>query len=160
MARAKYLKNAFALCLLIATVGPGLWAQFTSSIEGTITDVTGATGPDVDLVLSQGDTGVTHNSRTNSAGYYVFPTFPPGRYSLTATKPGFETVRQSGIIIETQRVQNVSLTPKVGAVTQEITVTGAATPIERTNPKVSTLVSNEYFQNVVLPSKTGHATSL
>ena len=65
--------------LLVMVLGSGAaLAQFSSSIEGTVTDSTGAIVASAQVVLTAVDTGVTNSTETNSAGYYRFPSL--GRY--------------------------------------------------------------------------------
>src|SRR5437773_4558466 len=118
-----------------------LHAQFTSSVQGTVADPTGSIVPEVRLALSNVDTGVTIETASNEAGIFRFPDLPPGRYRLRATKTGFQTVIQENIVLESGRVQSVSLAMPLGAVTQEVTVTAALTAVETTNPKISAVLT-------------------
>ena len=49
------------------------FGQFSSSIEGTVTDSTGAIVPGAKVVLTGTATGVKNTAITNSAGFYKFP---------------------------------------------------------------------------------------
>ncbi|MGH9721724.1 MAG: carboxypeptidase regulatory-like domain-containing protein, partial [Bryobacteraceae bacterium] len=146
------LRNDVRLCIAIALAAfaPALWAQFTSSVNGTVADQTGAVVPEVRLALTNVQTGVTIDTACNAAGIYRFPDLPPGRYRLRASKTGFQTVVQENIVLESGRIQEISIVLPVGAVTQEVTVTGVAVSVETTNPKISTVVTNEYVQNIPL----------
>src|SRR5207245_1467103 len=126
-------------------------AQFTTSVEGTVADQTGAAVAEAKLTLTNIDTGVALETLSNSSGTYRFPNVPPGKYKLRVTKPGFQTVIHESIVLESGRVQSVPVSLAVGAISQEITVAAAVTPVETTNPKISTTVTNEYAQNIPLP---------
>src|SRR2546428_319045 len=64
--------NACAL-LLVALFVPALYGQFTSSAQGTVVDETGAVVPDVELRLSNVNTGVTLTTQSNEAGVFRYP---------------------------------------------------------------------------------------
>src|SRR5579864_9248492 len=60
------------------------WAygQFSSAIEGSTTDATGAIIPSAKVVLTNTDTGVSQALESNSAGVYRFSALGPGHYKL------------------------------------------------------------------------------
>lgn len=126
------------LALLLAAP---VYAQFNSAIEGIVSDPSGAVIPDVDVTLSNVDTGVSYKARTASSGYYRFSALPAGKYKVTARKEGFQTVIQENVVLEAVRVQSVPLTMTVGAVRTEVTVTAAPPAVETTEAHVSGLVS-------------------
>src|SRR2546430_4460067 len=60
---------------------------------------------------------------------------------MRATKTGFKTVIRENIVLESGRIQSVSITLPLGAVSQEVTVTGALSALETSNAKISTVVT-------------------
>jgi hypothetical protein len=138
------------VCLFCAFFASILQAQFTSSAQGTVLDQTGSIVPEVRLALTQVETGVTIETASNAAGIFRFPDMPPGKYKLRATKTGFQTVIRENIVLESGRVQSVSITLPLGAVSQEVTVTGALSALETSNAKISTVVTADYVQNFPL----------
>src|SRR5262249_11780016 len=139
--------SACAFCAFFASI---LQAQFTSSARGTVLDQPGSIVPEVRLALTQVETGVTIETASNAAGIFRFPDMPPGRYKLRATKTGFQTVIRENIVLESGRIQSVSITLPLGAVSQEVTVTGALSALETSNAKISTVVTADYVQNFPL----------
>src|SRR5579884_4495877 len=89
------MKLAFILCVLASlpawiSTGWLLRAQgVESSIEGTVTDSSGAAIAGAEIVLTNTQTGVVRSTRSDSSGRYSFPTVQPGEYSLSVTKQGF-----------------------------------------------------------------------
>jgi hypothetical protein len=131
----------FVAGIVLLFVAMPLRAQFDSAIEGIVSDSSGAVIPDVEVALTNQDTGVAREGTTNAAGYYRFPSLPAGKYKVTATKSGFQTVVQPDIVLEAVRVQSVPLTMNIGTVTTQITVTGAPPVVETTEAHVSGLTS-------------------
>lgn len=146
----KALRYASAIAILLILFCPTVRAQFTSSVQGTVIDQSGAVVPEVQLALTNVDTGVTITTRSNESGIYRYPDLPPGKYRLRATKTGFQTLVQENIILESGRVQSVPVTLTVGAISQEVTVREFVIPVETSNPKVSSTVTNEYIQSIPL----------
>src|SRR2546426_10872448 len=85
---------ASVCAILLAFSTPTLFAQFTSTVQGTATDESGAIVPDVVLRLTNIDTGVVVTTQSNESGLFRFPDLPPGRYQLRASKAGFQVLVQ------------------------------------------------------------------
>src|ERR1700678_954996 len=86
-----------------------LFAQFRSSIEGTVTDASGAVVAGAQIVLTNQDTAVALTSASNEAGLFRFPSLGLGTYTLTATKQGFETFKQENIALAAEEKRTVPL---------------------------------------------------
>ena len=77
---------ASGLALLAAPAS----AQFRASIQGTVTDSTGAIIPNATLTLLDTDTNRTLTATSNDSGTYNFNALAPDHYTLTATAAGFQ----------------------------------------------------------------------
>ncbi len=97
-ARLCTLLFCFAILLFVAKVS----AQATGagSIQGTVTDSSGALVPNAPIMLTESATHVTLTTKTSSGGEYAFPNIHVGTYSLTVTAPGFETFTSTGNVLE------------------------------------------------------------
>ena len=84
----------FALCICI----PGrLSAQGFGSINGTVTDASGAVVADAEVTATQAGTGIMSKTTTGGQGNFVFPILAPSVYNISATRPGFEAYTQKGV---------------------------------------------------------------
>ena len=90
-----------ALAVLIAAwlLSFQLVAQIggNGTIEGVISDPSGATMPGATVEATQIATGVKTVRQTTAAGYYVLASMPPGEYTLKVTANGFETLVQEHV---------------------------------------------------------------
>src|SRR5712691_10972477 len=127
-----------ALGLLLSTPA---FAQFRSGIEGTVTDASGGVVPDAKVTLTNVDTGVSTTVPSNADGLFRFPSLPPGRYKLTATKQGFATTTQENITLAAEEIRTVPLALKAGAVTEVVTITAEANPIQLSEAKIASDIS-------------------
>jgi hypothetical protein len=102
------MKTAFsaaALALLLLAISiPAIGQGFFSTVTGTVTDSSKALIPGVTIKATAVDTGVVTNTVTNEAGIYSFGNLLPGKYTISATLPGFQTKN----ITDVQLSQNVS----------------------------------------------------
>src|SRR5215467_9511715 len=113
-----------ALAIFLSGSSPHfLFAQSNgSSVEGTVQDSSGAAIRDCEVTLLNTETGGRFNTQTDGAGLYVFPTIPPGLYSLKVSKEGFKahSVTDFRVTISQHVTQNVTL--EVGAVSESVIV--------------------------------------
>ncbi|MGH9343371.1 MAG: carboxypeptidase-like regulatory domain-containing protein, partial [Terriglobia bacterium] len=92
-----------------------------STIQGTVTDSTGAVIRNAAIHVVDKATGAASNTKSNGVGFYQAPGLLAGAYTLTVTAPGMKTYVYAVEILATQTaVVNPVMT--AGAVTQQITV--------------------------------------
>ena len=70
------------------------WAQ--NSLQGTVSDPSGATVPGASVVLD--GPGGGKRARTDNAGEYAFSRLAPGRYSVKVAAKGFGAARRDVVV--------------------------------------------------------------
>ena len=88
----------FAMMCLMMCV-PGLHAQTTASLSGTITDPTGAVIPGAQITLTDTVTGAQRKTTSNGAGAFTMTALLPGTYDLAVDAKGFQSYVQRGIVL-------------------------------------------------------------
>ncbi len=111
-----------ATALALAIGCSAAWAQSgAGSIQGTVTDATGAVIPGASIHVVNQATGVAVDSKSTNVGFYQVPSIFAGTYVVTITAPRMKTyVRTIELLVDQTAVINAALTP--GAVTQQIQV--------------------------------------
>ena len=71
--------------LMLTCMTTAAWAQFASSLEGTITDSTGGLVPGASVTILNEATGATQTVTTTGAGYYRFTALPGATYTVRVT---------------------------------------------------------------------------
>jgi len=107
-------------------------AQYRTSIQGAVTDTTGAVVRGANLTLTNPATGEKQVRVSNDAGVYNFNALPAAPFRLEVEKDGFEkkVIDNLQLIPEQANAVNVQLT--VGAASQTITVNAETTPLLQT----------------------------
>jgi carboxypeptidase family protein len=109
----------------------------TSTVLGTVTDSTGAVAPEATIQLRNVDNGQTYKIQSDVSGEFRFLTVPVGQYELTAEKTGFAKTVHSAFAVHAAEPVHIDVVLRVGAVTEQVTVTGGNLPV------VNTLTANE-----------------
>src|ERR1017187_2116668 len=104
----------------------------TGSLNVTVVDPDGALIPGAKLVLKDLGTNDIHTATTGSTGALVIPYLNPAAYSLSVSKPGFSSSEYGKVTIQTNQVTNLTVSLKVGAASDTVTVSADTSPIFNT----------------------------
>jgi Carboxypeptidase regulatory-like domain len=153
----RMLALAAAVALVISV--PAIMAQSgAGSIQGTVTDSTGAVIPNALIHVVNSATNVATNTTSNGVGFYQVPALFTGTYSVTVTAPGMKTYKTS---IELLVAQNAVINPAMttGAVTQQVEVAANAVQLTTTdNGTITSTLENARIEE--LPMNGRVLTSL
>jgi hypothetical protein len=135
------------IVLLIATT-PRAWSQDNATINGTVTDSTGALVPNAEISLTNPATGQVRTETSNSAGAYRFANVGIGTYALTATGSGFEKYTKTGIVVHPAQSLEENVTLAVGSQAQTVTVAADALQVQSETSELSTLISGQQVEQL------------
>jgi hypothetical protein len=146
------------LVAVLLTVGR-LSAQLnTATLQGTTTDPTGSTIPDSEVNVLNSDTGAVRTTRTGSQGEYTFTSLQPGTYEVTVSHAGFQTTKQTNVILSVGQTALLNVSLSVGSVTETLEVHTTAGSIENTDTSLGTVI--EQKRTVDLPLNGRQFTQL
>jgi Carboxypeptidase regulatory-like domain len=92
----------------------------SGSLLGTVTDASGATVPNAQVVMTETNTGVSRATRTGEAGNYVFGDVPPGTYTVSVELTGFKKAVRSGVDVLVNATIRADLNLQPGSVSEVI----------------------------------------
>ncbi|MGZ4837451.1 MAG: TonB-dependent receptor domain-containing protein [Terriglobales bacterium] len=113
-----------------------------ASLEGTVTDSTGAVVPNVAVKLTNTGTGAVFTIATNESGYFRFPVIPVGAYQLNATRDGFAPYIQKSIDVAVGAKVNLPIVLAVAGQKEKVEVTGELPVVETTRTQLSSVVDD------------------
>ncbi len=128
------MRMKWGIMLLCATLLPAnLMAQSqanTGSIEGTVSDSSGAGVPGASITIQNTDTNFARKLTSDNTGRFRGVLLPLGGYKLTVTAPRFGTLVRTGLDLAVGQSINLALTLTVANVTETVNVEGEAPVIE------------------------------
>jgi hypothetical protein len=128
------------------------WAQQSNvgTVNGTVLDSSGAAIAAADVIVMNPATNLTQSTVTTSAGIYVIKLLPVGTYTVSVTKNGFEKAAKTGVEVIAGQTFTVDFELKVGATTQQITVTASSPVVNATDSTQGTTRTLQEIESLPL----------
>lgn len=126
----------------------------TGSINGTITDPSGAVLPASSVSLVNVATGVVRKVQADAAGLYAFPALQPGVYDVTVEHDGFQTVKRTGITIQVQQAARVDFSLPIGQAAQTVSVNAEAMILSTEDATVGQVIDNKRIVELPLNGRS------
>jgi hypothetical protein len=99
-------------------------AQFGASIQGTVTDKSGAVVSGANITVTEQASGVSHSTVSDASGFYRINELPPGKYRVDVQGGNFKKSSQSDVEVSAERPTPVNVTLDTGSASETVTVTG------------------------------------
>ena len=145
------IRNFFAfVCVSIAVTMSAVAQSNSARLTGVVTDGSGAVIPHVKISAKNTGTNLAQTTETDGSGGYLFPTLPPGDYSLTAEVTGFDRFVQNGITLTIGQPATLNVMLKTGGVQQTVTVTGGTELLNTTTAEIGQVVGEQEVKDLPL----------
>ena len=140
-------------CLALVTfLASFAQAQFSGSIEGNVTDASGAGVANASVTLVNTATGVTLKATSGSDGNYRFVSLAPANYKLSGTGPGFQSTTTT-ITLTTGQNLNVPIALQVAGTSTSVEVTAAAPVLDTAETRNEQTVQQRELNAVPLSGR-------
>jgi hypothetical protein len=140
----------FAVLALLAPLAAG---QATSSLNGSVTDPSGASVSGAKITLTETATGFQRTATSNAAGLYQFLDVAPGNYKLDATASGFAPFSATNVTLLVSLPSTVNIKFQVAGVAQTVTVEGEAPLINRSDASLGNVVEGDLIAELPIPDR-------
>src|SRR6266853_541850 len=97
-------------------------AQFTSSIQGVVTDAAGAAVPEAVVHVTNVASGVARGAITSNEGLYRVLNLGPGTYRVEVAMKGFATADRPSVPLGISETLRADFVLKIGDVVDQVTV--------------------------------------
>ena len=149
------MRTLFLAFLLLVSIANVLCAQSTNaSLSGRVSDPAKALIADAKVAAISIGTNVRYETSTNGAGEYSLASLPPGSYRLEVEKPGFKKLIRPGVTVHVQDALALDFAMTIGPASETITVEGGAPLLKTADASVSTLIGNDFVENMPLNGRS------
>lgn len=136
------------LSLLVAVCPTHAQAP-SGTLAGVVMDPAGAPVAGARITIINRDNGLTRNLTTFGEGDYSGAALPPGVYRITVEAAGFSRLQLPATIVA-GTTTTVNFTLQVGAVGEEVMVSGATPLLHYDQHQVGGLITREQIENLPL----------
>jgi hypothetical protein len=147
----------FLQTIIFLAASATAWSQVTGSgtIQGSITDASGAVVPGASVTATNVATGVETERTTTPAGFYVLSPLPAGEYTVRVSAAGFQTLSQQHIVVDATANVGLNLELKVGSASETVTVEGRPAALHTEDATLGGTVGNQVYDALPLSMGTG-----
>ncbi len=126
----KYLHWLFCMLAVVCLGGVAAAQTPTGTVQGSVTDSTGAVVPGAAVTVNKAATNETRTATTDSQGRFTIPFVNPGVYSITVEAKGFKTAKLQEILVQVAETRPVDFRLEVGSLTQTIEVNASGQSLD------------------------------
>lgn len=120
--------------------------ETTGSIEGSVTDSTGAVIPNATVTIR--GNAFRRTTQANNEGFFRVPAVPPGNYEITAVADSFSESEATTVTVSLGKATPVNFTLQPAGASATVTVTGDVAVIDPTSSRVQTNITDQRFDEI------------
>ncbi len=148
-----------AFVLVLSAVFASAQTSGSSSLNGVVTDPTGAVVPGATVEIQNPVSQFTRTTQTDATGRFSFPNVPLNPYHLTVNLTGFAPYVQD-VDVRSAVAVNVNVTLKISSTAENVTVQGEAGDLVENDPTFHTDIDRGMFAKLPLESASSELSSL
>ncbi len=119
----------------------------TGSIQGTITDSSGAAVPNAKVILTNTATGAAKTLTSNSSGFYNSGSILPGNYKLRIEAPGFQSM-ETTVVAQVGNTTGYNAKLQVGSQSQTVDVEASSVGVDTEQSSVQGVLTAQQIDQL------------
>src|ERR1700752_3381124 len=144
------VKSSLLAILLTSLLTLTVFGQGTTgSLNGTISDPTGASVAGATVTLINTATGAERSGITSSVGGFDFQALQPGTYKISVEATGFKKAVSLDVVVSVSSATSVNIPLEIGLAGETVTVMAAQEIINNSSPTLTNIINTR--QVVDLP---------
>jgi len=137
--------------VFLLSIAPATRAQiYYGSVNGTVTDSTGAVISGASVVITNLDTGKSYEATTSDSGVYTASQLPVGTYTVKVTQTGFKEFVSTRVEVHVSTNTQVDAKLEVGATTESITVEASNVQVQTISAAAGEVVEGQQVRELPL----------
>src|SRR5438477_4118088 len=153
-------KHVLFVLLALLLVAVSSHAQGLGSIAGRITDPEGASVANAKVTALQVGTGFSRTALSDTEGLFVIPSLQPATYSLSVEANGFNTSRESGIVLLADQTLTVNVGLKLGMTSEVVVVSGNALQVDTSTSTLKQVIEQQRLVEMPLEGRNAAKLTL
>jgi hypothetical protein len=155
------LRLKIAVLSILVLLVSGLALAQTGSIQGTVTDKSGAVVQGAEVNAKSLATGTLRTATTGSSGVFSMQNLPVGHYEISVKKTGFKTYKLDDMELTVAQALGVDAALEPGTVTEEVLVKASEVPpVDLETSQVSNLVDSRQMLDLPLITRDPYSLVL
>lgn len=134
--------------------------QGRGSIQGLVTDSSGAIVAGANITISNVDTNAVFTTQSSNDGNYSAPTLAVGNYTVSVEKQGFKRAVRTGITLQVDQRAEVDVVLDVGAVAEAVEIRAEALLVDTGSASIGKVVENRRVVELPLNGRNALALTL
>src|SRR5689334_19390854 len=148
-------RQALVLMFSLLFAVSSVFAQkFTGTIQGRVTDPSGAVLPNAQVTITNVATGVTRTATTNADGDYTFPELQVGTYEVRVSSASFKEAVTRNVELHVASTSTVNMQMQVGSATEVVSVEANAVQVATTTAAVGEIVNGTQVRELPLNGRS------
>src|ERR1700743_1149847 len=137
-------------CLVLLLLPTNSFGQAisTGTIQGALTDPSGAAVAGATVTLTDIATGATRSAESNESGRYLFANTSPSKYNVSVTKQGFRAIKVPEQELTVGAVLTLDLKLEIGSSTETIEVFAAGATMDTASATVGNTLTGVPLDNL------------
>jgi len=142
---------SFVLVMLLTIATAAAQVGGGGTIQGTVTDPSGAVVTGAEVTAKNVQTGVETSRKTTEAGFFVLSPLQPGEYTVTVKAAGFQTLTKQHMIVIA--LATLGLNPKLqlGMPNETVTVEAAPPLLHTADATLGSSMENSIYAALPMP---------
>ncbi len=157
MNSASLNRNISLLAVILFLLAAPAFAQFSSGIEGTAHDTSGASIAGARVTLTDTRLGVEKTAVTSQAGYFRIDSIASSTYSVQIQIAGFKIWEQKDLMLQVGEVRTLSPILEVGAASAQVTVSATEESVNLTSATTGSVISETTLHETPLAGQNVYA---
>jgi len=138
------------VCVFALMFSPALYGQAVGSFSGNVVDKSGSSIPGATVKATSQATGLTRDTKTDSAGHYLIPLLPAATYTVRVDMQGFQSAESIDLRLQVDEARELDFSLATATVVTSVVVTGDAVTAETNNPSLGQVITSQQVSQLPL----------
>jgi hypothetical protein len=125
------------------------------TLTGNVTDTSGGGAAGAKVQALNVGTNVAKSATTDDRGVYLFSDLLPGVYDVTFETPGFKTLVQKGVRVDSNAVRRVDARLEVSGISETVEVVAVTAPLQTDRADIHVTQTARQVNDLPLMGSTG-----